>query len=335
MYLHVYVDDILIVSKVLELVQWAKDCIKDAFDARDLGEAKLYLGMTIVRDRQARTLKLGQERLTAQLLETYRMTDAKPASVPLTAGSTLVKDEGKVLDQAKYPFCQVVGSLMHLANCTRPDIAFAVGSLAKYMQQPTTAHWNAAMGVLKYLGSTKNHGVCFGGNRDEREFVGYCDADYAGDLDTRRSTTAYVFIYNGGAVSWSSRRQQTVAVSTTEAEYMAASAAIKEALWLKKLLGDLHIVDVNNTITILSDNQGAIKLLHNPITSMRSKHIDVIYHFARERIARKEVAIEYVRTEHMLADVLTKALPKVKHALCCAGMGVCKAIMGVSVAAVI
>ena len=334
-YLHVYVDDILIVSKDLALVQWAKDCIKDAFDARDLGEAKLYLGMTIERDRQARTLKLGQERLTAQLLETYRMMDAKPASVPLTAGTTLVKDEGKLLDQAKFPFCHVVGSLMHLTNCTRPDIAFTVGSLAKFMQQPTTAHWNAAMGVLRYLRSTKDHGVCFGGNRDEREFVGYCDADYAGDLDTRRSTTAYVFIYNGGAVSWSSRRQQTVAVSTTEAEYMAASAAVREALWLKKLLGDLDIVNVNNPIMIMSDNQGAIKLLHNPITSVRSKHIDVIYHFARERIARKEVAIEYVRTDHMLADVLTKALPKVKHAFCCAGMGVSKAVMGVSNAAVI
>lgn len=170
-----------------------------------------------------------------------------------------------------------------------------------------------------------DYGVCFGGNRDACDLVGYCDADFASDLDTRRSTTGYVFVYNGGAISWSSRRQQTVAASTTEAEYMAAAAAIKEALWLKKLLTDLRIR--SDTIVIRADNQGAIKLLQNPITSMRSKHIDVIYHFARERVARKEVAFVYVRTEHMLADVLTKALSKAKHIYCCAGMGTTNTVL--------
>ena len=246
-------------------------------------------------------------------------------SVPLNAAVKLHKDEGDVLDQAKYPYSQLVGSLIYLSNCTRPDIAYAVGALAKYMVLPTTVHWNAAMGVLRYLGGTVVYGVCFGGNRDECDLVGYCDADFAGDLDTRRSTTGYVFVYNGGAISWSSRRQQTVAASTTEAEYMAAAAAIKEALWLQKLLNDLLIR--TGTIVIRADNQGAIKLLQNPITSMRSKHIDVIYHFARERVARKEVAFAYIRTEQMLADVLTKALPKLKHAFCCAGMGVNNAVV--------
>ena len=120
--------------------------------------------------------------------------------------------------------------------------------------------------------------------------MGYCDSDYAGDLDTRRSTTGYVFIMNGGAITWSSRRQQTVAASTTEAEYMAAAAATKEALWLRKLINDLQ--KPVSTVTIRADNQGAIKLLKNPITSLRSKHIDVIYHFARERVMRKEVAFQ-------------------------------------------
>ena len=150
--------------------------------------------------------------------------------------------------------------------------------------------------------------------------LGYCDADYAGDLDTRRSTTGYVFTLNGGAVSWSSRRQPTVAVSTTEAEYMAAAYAVKEALWVRKLMTDLQLS--TGTVTIKADNQSAIKLLKNPVTSVRSKHIDVIYNFARERVARKEVKFEYIRTDHMIADMLTKPVSKAKHEYCCTNMGV-------------
>ena len=148
----------------------------------------------------------------------------------------------------------------------------------------------------------------------------YCDADYAGDIDTRRSTTGYVFTLNGGAISWSSRLQQTVAASTTEAEYMAAAAAIKEALWLRRLLSELGLDP--GTILIKADNQSAIKLLKNPIVSMRSKHIDVIYHFARERVARKDVAFEYIRTDYMVADSLTKALPAAKFTCCRTAMGI-------------
>ena len=149
---------------------------------------------------------------------------------------------------------------------------------------------------------------------------GYCDADYAGDLDTRRSTTGYVYTLNGGAISWSSRLQPTVAVSTTEAEYMAAAHAVKEGLWLRKLMRDFE-VEVG-IMPIFCDNQGAIKLLKHPIASMRSKHIDVIYHFARERVARQEVAFEYCATDKNVADIMTKPLPESKFVFCCKGMGV-------------
>ena len=151
--------------------------------------------------------------------------------------------------------------------------------------------------------------------------LGYCDADYAGDVDTRRSTTGYVFLYNGGALSWSSRRQPTVAASTTEAEYMAEAAAAKEAIWLRKLLGDLG-VKVPATIKIMADNQSAIKLASNPVTSARSKHIDVLYHFVRERVAREEIEFEYIATAQMVADSLTKAVPEDKVVFCRNSMGV-------------
>jgi len=245
------------------------------------------LRTTIERDREARTLKLGQERMVTQLLAKFGLADAKSLTVPLNTAIHLTKDAGSVLDQAQFPYSQLVGSLLYLSNCTRPDIAHCVEVLAKYMSQPTTMHWDAALNVLRYLGGTADHGVCFGGDKGTCEFAGYCDADYAGDLDTRRSTTSYVFVLNVGAISWSSRRQQTVAASTAEAEYMAAAAATKEALWLRTLFGDLRFLV--QPVVIRVDNQGALHFLKNPISSMKSKHINVLHHFARERAARKEV----------------------------------------------
>jgi hypothetical protein len=152
--------------------------------------------------------------------------------------------------------------------------------------------------------------------------LGHCDADYAGDIDTRRSTTGYVFMMNGGAISWSSKRQQTIAASTTEAEYMSAAAGVKEALWLRNLFSDFNIQI--NPVTMLADNQSAIKLLRNPISSLRSKHIDVIHHFARERVMKGDVVFTYVKTDDMLADMMTKALPGPKHFVCCKGIGIGK-----------
>jgi hypothetical protein len=176
----------------------------------------------------------------------------------------------------------------------------------------------AAKGVLRYLVGTASYGITYGGTSFGLE--AFCDADYAGDIDTRRSTTGYAFIACGGAVSWSSKRQPTVAMSTTEAEYMAAAHCIKEALWIRKLLDDLQLP--NPAIVIQCDNQGAIKLLKNPVFSIRTKHIDVIYNFARERVARKEVIIQYIRTDAMVADYLTKTVPKEKHNFCRISMGV-------------
>eukprot|EP00775_Hariotina_reticulata_P001034 gene1034-1371_t len=178
---------------------------------------------------------------------------------------------------------------------------------------------------LSTVTSTKQRLMAAFDARDLGEAVTYLGINiyrdhYAGDIDTRRSTTGYVFMYNGGAVSWQSKRQPTVAVSTAEAEYMAAAAAVKEGLWLSKLLTDLG--KPTAVIEILADNQSAIKLLRNPISSFRSKHIDVIHHFARERVMRGEVKFSYISTANQLADVLTKALPTAKHSQCRAGMGV-------------
>jgi hypothetical protein len=180
------------------------------------------------------------------------------------------------------------------------------------MAAPTITHWEVVLGVVCYLVGTADYGLTFGGSSET--LVGYYDADYAGDLDSRRSTTGYVFLMFGGAVSWSSRLQPMVAMSTVEAEYLSAGQAVKEVLWFRKLGADLGL-DLGH-VQIYYDNQGAIQLLKHPITSQRSKHINVIHHFARERVARKEVNFVFCRTEDMKVDILTKALAPGKFKKC-------------------
>ncbi len=223
-----------------------------------------------------------------------------------------LRKEGEPLNTMRFPYNECVGSLFYLSVCTRPDIAQVVGALARYMAAPIVEHWEAALGVVRYLVGTADYGLTFGGRNET--LVGYCDADYAGDLDSRRSTTGYVFLMFGGAVSWSSRLQPTVAVSTVEAEYLSAGQAVKEALWFQKLGADL-ILNLGH-VQIYCDNQGAIQLLKHPIASQRSKHIDMIHHFARERVARKEINFVFCRTEDMKADILTKALAPGKFKKC-------------------
>ena len=294
----------------------AKSLLLSTYEARDLGPASLFLGMLITRDRAARTIKLSQPRHTADLLSKFQMTDAKPCETPASAATKLTA-EGEPLDTVAFPYSTAIGSLMYIASCTRPDISQAVGALARYMAAPKTAHWTAIKHILRYLAGTANHGLTYG--PASFKLAAYCDASYAGCLDTRRSTTGYVFILNGGAITWASRLQPTVAVSTTEAEYMAAASATKEALWLRKLLTDLRLP--TPCIDIAADNQAAISLLKNPIISLRSKHIDVLHHFARERAARGEVTFSYVPTDAMAADALTKPVPATKFKFCRDAMG--------------
>src|SRR3569623_1280881 len=246
----VWVDDILIAAAGEQRVAKVKEHLASKFDVRDLGPAEYFLGMELSRDRVTRTVTLTQKKLPRELVERFGMTSAKPRSVPLAAGEKLLK-EGTLLDTATFAFSELVGSLLYLSVCTRPDIAQAVGALARYMASPTEEHWSAALGVVRYLAGTQEAGVTFGGS--EEPLVGYCDADYAGDGDSRRPTTGYAFLIYGGAASWSSRLQPTVAASTVEAEYMSAAQAAKEALWLRKLCADLGIA--GGTIQIYGDNQ--------------------------------------------------------------------------------
>ena len=170
--------------------------------------------MRLDRNRAERTLKTAQQRLATELVNKFGLKEAKPESTPMNSSIKLTQaEEGNILDKDTYRYNELVGSLLYLSVCTRPDIAQAVGALTRYMANPSMEHWTAAKAVLRYIVGTLDQGITF--RQTSITVEGYCDADFAGDLNTRKSTTGFVFICNGGAISWSSKLQPTVAGSTT------------------------------------------------------------------------------------------------------------------------
>ena len=308
----VYVDDFIIADNDDSMRATLKDDLEQAYEMKDLGELEWILGMRVTRDWEKHTITLDQCQYTEQLLQRFRMENCNTAPTPGVPGSVLRKagDDYDPKVMKDVPYRNAVGGLMYLMCGTRPDIAVEVGRLSQHLEKPTKLCWSAAKRVLRYM-KGHNHGITYHGNANTRpstvETVGFVDSDYGSDLDTRRSTTGYVFMLAGGAISWESRRQRTVALSTTEAEYMALTAAIKEAIWCRRFLGDLGFPQKNAT-RLMEDNQGCIALARNPVMHQRSKHIDIKYHFNRESVEAGVVDPKYVPTKENLADVFTKSL---------------------------
>jgi hypothetical protein len=306
-----YVDDLLLASNDRKLLDQVKRDISTMFSMKDLGELRFMLGMEVVRDRAAKTIEIRQPAYVDQVLERYGMSDCKPVMTP--AQDVLVRaTEGT--GEPDVGYMSLVGSVLYPALVSRPDISFAVQALGRHMQASAEAHHAAAKRVLRYLKGTREMGICYGKDvrtGDGELLTGYSDSDWAGDVDTRRSVTAYVYQIAGGAVSWSSRLQATVALSSTEAEYMALCAAAQEGIQLRQLLADLGFEQKGPTV-IYDDNQGCVALAQSARAGKRTKHIDVRYHFVRERVEGGELKVVYVPTERQLADLLTKALERVK-----------------------
>jgi hypothetical protein len=319
-YLLAYVDDLLMTGSRRGRMGALKQQLLAKFAARDLGPVSLFLGMEVVRESERRLLKLSQHKYVRELLEKYSMQNCAAVRSPLAAGAKLSREgEGAGDDlEAGVPYSELVGALLYLSVCTRPDIAYAVGLLARFMSAPKKQHWMAAKRVLRYLKGTPDLGICFWPHPHNR-LEGFVDADFAGCISTRKSTTGYVFTLNGGAVCWSSKLQSVVALSTTEAEYIAAAGAVKEALWLQKLLAsfDLNVLPV----VIECDSQGALSLMQHVVASQRSKHIDVQFHFVRDRVAAGDVAFRYIASNHNIADCMTKVVPAEWHGVCASSMG--------------
>jgi hypothetical protein len=304
----VYVDDLVCGGPDLKSIEHFKESIMARFAMNDLGELEWLLGMQIKRDRTKRTMEITQTAFVEQLLERFDMQDCKAVGTPCDQVLARVTDGSAGPSKQ---FMSLVGSELWLAMITHPEMSTAVQSFSRHLQATSEEHFAQAKRSLRYLQGVKHLGIKFSASScgDKPELIGFSDADWGGDVDTRRSTTGYVFTLAGGPVSWSSRLQPTVALSSAEAEYMAVCTATQQALYLRSLLSELGFAQENPTI-IFEDNQACIALSVNRITSKRSKHIAIKYHFIREKIENREIELKYISTEHQLADIMTKPLSK-------------------------
>ncbi|KAE8187009.1 hypothetical protein CF336_g6746, partial [Tilletia laevis] len=307
----VYVDDIIVATPQGADIEGVKKELLGLFKGTDLGPVHHVLGIRVTRDRKAGTIHLDQERYADEVLERFGMDKCKHAKTPMEAKNQLrqAKEGDTRCDRALY--LAIVGCLAYLAQGTRPDLAFLVSALGKFNADPTEEHLSAAWRGLRYLRGSSATRLTFGGST-ATEIVGFVDSDWAADKDDRRSTSGFVFTMNGGAVSWGARKQGAVALSTAEAEYIAAGVAGREAMLLKGALtaAGQHC----GTIKIHCDNQAAIKLVKSPGSHHnRSKHIDIVHHWVREQSGKGAFAFDYVARDLNPADAFTKALGQVKN----------------------
>ena len=303
-----YVDDTIIASNCNEMLLDAKKMLNEKFDMTDLGEVKSILGMSVERNRAKGVLTINQSAYLRSVLERFGMADCNPVSTPMEPGKHYEKTPDDEEGFNTREFQALIGSLVYASIATRPDISEAVGKLSQHMSKPNKEHWAAAKRVLRYIKGTLQFGLYFE-RSDNFELIGYSDADWAGDVDTRKSTSGYIFMLGKATVAWASKKQSVVALSTTEAEYIALCSATQEAVWLRRLLQSLREGQARPT-TIFEDNRGAISLSKNPKDHTRTKHIDIKYHYVRDAVQNNEIDIQPCETKQMIADNLTKGLPK-------------------------
>ncbi|KAJ9535448.1 hypothetical protein OSB04_un001427, partial [Centaurea solstitialis] len=318
-FLILYVDDILIATNDLALLHDTKKFLAKNFEMKDLGDASFVLGIQILRDRSRGILRLSQRSYIDKVLDRFGMLDSKSGDTPIAKGDKFSlkqcpKNELEIKEMQKIPYASAVGSLMYAQVCTRPDIAFIVGVLGRYLSNPGMDHWRAAKRVMRYLKKTRDYMLTYR-KSDSLEIVGYSDSDFGGCQDTGRSTSGYMYILAGGAISWKSVKQTLVASSTMAAEFVACYEASNHGIWLRNFVTGLRIVKgVERPLKLFCDNNSAVLYSNNNRSTIKSKHIDIKFLVVKERVQNGQILIEHIGTNSMLADPLTKALvPKVFH----------------------
>lgn len=271
----VYVDDLLVTGSNIDMIVEFKRGMSARFEMSDLGLLTYYLGIEVVQCKEG--IKLVQERYAKKILEDSGMNGCNAVHTPMESGLKVsMAPNEEAVDETEYR--RQIGCLRYLIH-TRPDLSYCVGVLSRYMHQPKVSHAAALKQVLRYLRGTLSYGLMFK-RTDRRELVGYVDSGHNIDEDDGRSTTGHIFYLNDCPISWSSMKQETVALSTCEAEFMAATEAAKQAIWLQELLEEVTETPYAKT-TIYIDNKSAIALTKNPVFHGRSKHIHKRYHFIR------------------------------------------------------
>ena len=299
-----YVDDLLFTGNCDTMFGEFKKSMRNEFEMSDLGLMHYFLGIEVMQSDDG--IFLSQKKYVGEILNKFHMKDCNSVSTPVECGMKLHKDhDGKKVDSTLYK--QIVGSLMYLTT-TRPDIMYSVSLISRYMENPTELHLLAAKRILRYLQGTRGLGIYYK-KGEKSSLVGFTDSDYAGDQDDRRSTSGYVFMLGTGAISWSSKKQPIVTLSSTEAEFVAATTCACQAIWLRRILEELQFKQSGAT-KILCDNSSTIKLSKNPVLHGRSKHNDVKFYFLRDFCRDGTIDLIHCRSEDQAADIFTKALKR-------------------------
>lgn len=321
-----HVDDLTLIAPTEKTLKYLSDKIDARVEATPLQELHWLLGIEITRNVDAGTVSLSQRAYIDQIVSRYGFDDLKPLAIPMDPHVQLSKDDcastpDEIAAMRHKPYRAALGALMYASVATRPDITYAVSQLARYQENPGLKHWSALRRVYAYLKGTRDLALTLGGDA-EQPLLGYSDADGM-STEGRQAISGYAFLI-GGAISWSSKRQDIVAQSTSEAEYVALSHAAKEALWLRSFLHEVWRMPLDPT-TILSDNQSAIALAKDDRYHARTKHIDIRFHFIRYHIEHGNLLVTYCPTDDMVADTLTKALPSMKAKHFASSLGLAKA----------
>ncbi|KAJ0444187.1 putative RNA-directed DNA polymerase [Helianthus annuus] len=298
----IYVDDMIVTGNDEEEMKRLKANLFSEFEMKDLGRLKYFLGIEVLKSN--RGIFICQKKYVLDLLAETGMIDCKPSDTPMIMNQKLVMEEGaKLTDRGRYQ--RIVGKLIYLSH-TRPDIAYAVGVVSQFMHQPQEPHMEAVMRIIRYLKGTAGHGILFKSNGHLDTQV-YTDADWAGDKRDRSSTSGYFTLVGGNLVTWKSKKQKVVALSSAEAEFRGIARGLTEILWVKRLLTEIGFPP-NKPIQILCDNKAAIQISENPVQHDRTKHIEVDRNFIKEKLETGVIEFPFVRSEDQLADILTKAV---------------------------
>ena len=308
-------DDFAITASSTDQMITLKTSLTRHFEMSDLGELAWILRIQVERDQVLRTISLSQAAYIDSVVKRFNLVTASPLQTPIDPHAQISNaqspvTEEQVSDMRNVPYHEAIGSLMYAAIGTRPDITFAVTLLSQYLQNPGRPHWEQAKRVIRYLKGTRDHELKFtlaGG------IEGFSDANWGNDIDDRHLICGYVFMLNGGAISWSSRKQSVVALPSTEAEYIGVTHAAKEVTWVRNLLSELYSPKIlNYPLTVYCDNKSAIELAKNATFHSRTKHIAIRYHYIREALSEGVVDLEHCGMDDMPADMFTKALVRFK-----------------------
>jgi hypothetical protein len=297
----IYVDDIIFGSTNMNFVEQFAKLMTSEFEMSMMGKLEFFLGFEVQQYYEGTFIS--QAKYIQDMLKKFDMTNANPLRFPMATNVNLSLDhEGIPVDQKLYR--SMIGSLLYLC-ASRPDIAFSVGLCARFQSNPKESHMTAVKRILRYLVDTPQHGLWYPSNTSF-DLVGYSDADWAGDKVARKSTSGACQFLGRSLVCWSSRKQNCISTSSTEAEYIAAASCCSQLLWMRQCLKDFGIKI--KTLPLLCDNESAIKIAQNPVLHGKTKHIEIRYHFIRDHVANGDISLSYVNTKDQLADIFTKPL---------------------------